>query len=357
MRTVLLLGAGATLAHAQALGTKSKYLPPLDTNLFERARILGVDWFDDVRVFVKTHFGFSIGETRVSAEHVFNLVHQLAVDEPYDVSEAAFILYKLRRLYLGVIAECTNRLDGKVTGGLYGLLKRLLEEVGRERLSIVTFNYDLIVEKSLAAFSKTANSPNQLFSIQASYQVKFDNYFPGGGSEEFWTPMFPEVIQVIKPHGSMNWFLAYEDADDFRQVNPSEPAEVWCCQDTEIRKDYRYHDADSDLDSPTFFLKPLIVPPVFDKAKYWATILGPQWVGFERALSEADRLVVCGYSLPDADVKAQCVIASALAQNQHLRRLDVVDVNPAVCNRVVQKTCVHALNYFDSINSFLDQKP
>ncbi|MCK4373075.1 MAG: hypothetical protein KAW61_08000, partial [candidate division Zixibacteria bacterium] len=121
MRTVLLLGAGASLAHAQALGTESKYLPPLDTNLFERARILGVEWFDDVRAFVKTHFGFRIGETRVSAEHVFNLVYQLALDDPFDGSEAGLTLYKLRLLYLRVIAECTNRLNGKAEAGLSGL--------------------------------------------------------------------------------------------------------------------------------------------------------------------------------------------------------------------------------------------
>lgn len=358
MKTVLLLGAGSTLAHAQALGTESKYLPPLDVNLFERAQTLDVEWFEDVKAFVKNHFGFSIGETRVSSEHVFNLVRQLALDEPNDASESKLMPYKLRRLYLNVIAQCTNRLDGMVSGGLFGLLERLLEETGWENLTIVTFNYDLTVEKTLAAFSSTLNNPNQLFSTQASYHpVDFKNWFPGGGSEEFFSPMLPEVIQVLKPHGSLNWFLAYENADDFRHVNPVEPAHVWCCQDKEIYTDFQVTISESDEPKKTLYLKPLIVPPVFDKQRFWPEALGPTWNVFGDALKDADRLIIFGYSLPDADVKAQCVIAGALAANRHLKRLDVIDTNPIVCNRIVQKTCVHSLNYYDSIGSFLEQKP
>lgn len=357
MKTVLLLGAGSTLAHAQALGAESKYDPPLDANLFERASLLDVEGFADVRDFVKTRFGFRIEDNGGSAEYVFSLVHQLAMDEPCDSSDAERILFKLRHLYLSVIAECTNKLSGKAEHGLRELLERLLEDVGRENLSIVTFNYDLIVEKILAAISETLNSPDQLLSLRSSYHgVDFKEIFPAGGTEEFYPCEHSEVIQVLKPHGSLNWFLAYKDADDYRRVNPLEPVEVWCCADKKIRTDYDnldYYGPGTTANNPTFRLRPLIVPPVFDKTKYWANILAPIWTAFGRVVSEADRLVICGYSLPDADVKAQCVIAGALATNQRLKRLDVIDPNPTVCNRFVQKTCIHALNYYDSIGSFL----
>lgn len=361
MKTVLLLGAGSTLAHAQSLGAESKYLPPLDADLFERARILDVKEFDDVRAFVKTHFGFRIEKSNVSAEHVFSLLQQLALDEPCDSNEAEENLHKLRHLYLSVIAECTNKLSGNVEGVMSGLLELLLEDVRRENLCIVTFNYDLIVEKTLAALSKALNRPDQLFSIRSSYYgVDFKETFAADRTVQFYPYEHPEVIQVLKPHGSLNWFLAYKDADDFDRANPPDPVELWCNAEQMIRTDYEnldYFGQGSDCNHPTFVVRPLIVPPVFDKAKYWANILAPIWTAFGRAVSEADRLVICGYSLPDADVKAQCVIAGALAANKHLKRLDVIDTNPSVCNRFVQKTCIHALNYYDSIGSFLEQKP
>ncbi len=361
MKTVLLLGAGATLAHAQALGTESKYLPPLDANVFERARSLDHEYLDDVVAFVESYFGLPIGKSRVSAEHVFNLIYQYASDDPSDSRDAEPIFAKLRRLYSDMIAECTNKLHGKAEAGLTGLFRRMLEDVKREHLCIVSFNYDLIAEKTLASLSITSDRQDQVFSTWASYSpMKFDQVFPAGGSEQFCPFELPEIVQILKPHGSLNWFLAYKDADGFLGVNPLKPAEVWCCADKTIRTDYEnldYFGPGSVSWEPTYFMRPLMVPPVFDKAKYWGALLNPVWTGFRKALSEADRLVVCGYSLPDADVKAQTVITGALASNHHLKQIDIIDVNPDVCSRFVQKTCINSVTYYDSIRSFLEQQP
>ena len=46
---------------------------------------------------------------------------------------------------------------------------------------------------------------------------------------------------------------------------------------------------------------PLIVPPIFEKGTYLNRALEPVWLAAWQALSEADRLVIYGYSFPAAD--------------------------------------------------------
>lgn len=353
MKTVLLLGAGASRAEALESVQNETELPPLDCTFFRQAKDLSIEPLGLVTDFIQARLGIDVQAKAVSMEQMFNMVYELALDEPDNQSEVQTAFYGMRILYNSLIARCTNFVDGSSDHGIFGLLRHLLNTLDQDPLSVVTFNYDLLVEKALTRLAPDFLDSDPLFDILTAYPVTLDHHVIGRGSSQFPESMVGGTTKIIKPHGSMNWFLAYDNAEDARRVSPPNPLGVWCCKDTVIETNFEITEQLEGGRERVLYLKPLIVPPIYEKNRFWALTLRPAWDAFREALVGADRLVVCGYSLPDADIKAQCVIAGALAANKQLKRLDVIDPNPTVCNRIVQKTCIHALNYYDSIGSFL----
>jgi NAD-dependent SIR2 family protein deacetylase len=70
--------------------------------------------------------------------------------------------------------------------------------------------------------------------------------------------------------------------------------------------------------------QPLLVPPSWDKTEYSDT-MSPVWKLAVEKLKCATRICVVGYSIPESDAFFRHMITLALADNQQLERLIVVD--------------------------------
>jgi hypothetical protein len=189
----------------------------------------------------------------------------------------------------------------KAERDLYRDLSKMIDPVD----AILTFNYDTAIEKALIEAGK--------FSIKGYT-------FPISWSDED----FPSV-RVLKLHGSINWMGAIGgpsgggfSAGGFRLIGP--------CVDNRMGLLPNYpHRVLDDVCSrlPQFSASATMILPTFEKRFSIRTSLGDEWGNVFRklwkeadaCLSQSDRLVIIGYSLPDADKWANSLLLETSNKN------------------------------------------
>ena len=155
--------------------------------------------------------------------------------------------------------------------------------------TIITFNYDLVVERALRKL-------NVLYSYgwrnkRAIYAD--DSVSPGG-------------MPVLKLHGSVNWLAgakqptAYAEYEDVRKAGGA----------------------------------PLLVPPSW--AKDFAGVLLDVWNEAVERLSTATRIVIIGFSMPSTDTHFKYLLSAGLRENVSLREILFITPDKAVPARAVE---------------------
>jgi len=207
-------------------------------------------------------------------------------------------------------------------GGYGHLWHKLLSiHASGNPLALVTFNYDLVLERSLwdlfhhlnsAAVKPSCNScqlkyffGNCAFSIKSvphQYMVprlnpeparSFTEVGTAGRAAEFQTSENVEVaIPFLKLHGSLNW-----------SQDPQHSQEV-----TRWTKAVE---------------KPVILPPVFNKMNTGA--VNDLWGKALDVLRNAKRIIIVGYSLPKTDIYMQYFLKAAVGPNSNLEKIIVFD--------------------------------
>jgi hypothetical protein len=154
-------------------------------------------------------------------------------------------------------------------------LKKVAQRIQDESATVISFNWDLILDEKLFA------------------EVSASNY----GLE----PGEPGP-RLLKPHGSLNW---YEEDD----VNPVSAEKL-----VELHPKSSGHPAVKAFVLPRHIISktnrrytPLIVPPTYIK-DFSRPISVKLWKRCTEALSRANRICVLGYSLPEADLQAHFII-------------------------------------------------
>lgn len=211
-------------------------------------------------------------------------------------------------------------------GQFEALLRDLVEKKrssGRSELghaSVLTFNYDLGVDYAL-------------FQSPLSYSYGFSSH--------------SVHIPLLKLHGSLNWGHC-----ECGEVHPIELKEFF------LRQSWPPH-----IDVPTSVtldfsnklkgfehcqgkpITPLIVPPTWSKGEHHAKI-APVWRRAAKELSEANTIIICGYSLPETDVFFHYLVGIATIGVPHLKRFWVFDPNEEVRLRYESFLGEHALQRF-----------
>lgn len=176
----------------------------------------------------------------------------------------------------------------------YSTFARNLSRKGL-RPSILTFNYDMVMEEALVA---------ELGGL---------NYFL---SASMCPPLFlkKKGIPLLKLHGSLNWTVCQS------------------CGSFEIRdRPVAHHYVRRRCQACEQGLKePYIVPPSPDKERYF----GPRnqlWRKARELLSRADKIVIIGYSLPYLDIAARGLLRDAI---DTCDELEIVNLSEGAIGRV-----------------------
>lgn len=291
--TVIVLGAGASAADGA----------PIQSELFreyftyrrtEWSREAGHLWDGELALFFQRFFGIDVENGDLNALEFPNLEEILGILEiadsqgesfrdlvgPHLLEAGTHQLQHIHDVIVFSIADILHHKLQRVCPLHHDLVKSLKDDGVLEKSAFISFNYDILIDNALL---------NCLGPGGTDYAIEFVNQnYPGSRNR----------VHLFKLHGSLNWLFCPTCRD--LQVTPGEKSVMrikWepretlcaCCR------------------SPR---SPIIIPPTFFKVfsnLYLRTI----WDAAERVVQEADRIVFCGYSFPDADIHVRYLLKRA----------------------------------------------
>ncbi len=191
-------------------------------------------------------------------------------------------------------------------------LLRFVGLLHAERATVVTFNYDTVIEAVAARAPRYGEHP----SIN-TYSLT-DGIPPTPPvSGMFGTP-FAETIRLLKLHGSLDTYWVRGDFAGTSITRIAEP--IWA--------------PNTGMSSPDVNVArsapgrvPFIVPPASAKSAFFTNAITRQlWQVAARRLAACDHIAVIGYSIPMTDTVASAMLATA--QMEGRARIDIVNPRP-----------------------------
>jgi hypothetical protein len=213
----------------------------------------------------------------------------------------------------------------------------LAEQVDRTQDTVISYNYDLLVDHALWKVKKASSD---------DYGVAFNGAVDGAPGpsvreEYIREPKIQpgcqearEGVPVLKLHGSLNW-LGLEHANLVKRelevfylpaaINISVPRDFWWTGFGSLRP----ADGSNDI-SQSGRLRPIIVPPAFAKDAWRISPMAKLWLKAQVALQGCDRAVIIGLSLREADYQTRWLLRSALtAARPRDVEIDIVNTSSA----------------------------
>lgn len=193
-----------------------------------------------------------------------------------------------REMRIHLINLIGRILDEKLESwrGHHALLLSSLKDAGRlPSTTFIGLNYDILIDRAI--FSETGSDPDYGVATKPEDEQHLGPVEGGG-----------EHVMLLKLHGSLNWLLCptcnmlFFDRYEKSAVHlPGRIHRIPCpaCREPRV---------------------PLIVPPTFFKVMscYFLQCI---WRRAEESLKQADRIIFCGYSFPDADIHVKYLLKRA----------------------------------------------
>jgi hypothetical protein len=164
-------------------------------------------------------------------------------------------------------------------------LRRLLRLWHRRQVSVLSFNYDTLIESSVGAIDPPHEPGDIVAGILSQLPRPALTFWYGGENQ---VPTF----RLYKLHGSVDWYW-----------NPADQSGDSLCRDTPggIETDRRPALAGKE---------PFIIPPLSVKSPFYSLGLIRQlWKDAGEALAAASRVVVLGYSVPLTDLATTAMLS------------------------------------------------
>ncbi|MEZ5893766.1 MAG: hypothetical protein R3C58_11580 [Parvularculaceae bacterium] len=345
-KTVLIVGAGATRAAGGRSAKKS--LPPLDADFFQIAKLLDRAATGRVSQHLETSLGEYANTLCCSLETATTYLYLKALDsKPNDSHHIAF-LRMLDLLHL-VLANNTNRLKTGPRSLMYRLLLSELERVVTpENLTVITFNYDLLLERVLDELSKHRAGA---FFFPGCYRIKgleASNVTGINGRQEFHTgDLSNQGISVLKLHGSLNWQSNHTSQNPTPSAVTSINRALYVLDAVEISRSLSWR-----RNHRLVHMKPIIVPPVSGKRGIMHKDIVPLWKNAANALQEAERIVIIGYSCPALDLEARILLSENLRKNDK-KNVYVINPSTETAARFSDICGVDHITIYDSMDSWV----
>ena len=192
-------------------------------------------------------------------------------------------------------------------------LERLVLDWRIHHSPVLTFNYDLLLEKAVRARDPMVTG----WDLYPAPLVLRETPAVGMQYGAAPPPRHP-WFGLHKLHGSINWFHSTSNSTGPVTMVTADPSLV---TQGEGRQRYLFSD-----------LQPLIVPPTSTKSGFYAgDAIRALWSTAADSLRAAERLVVIGYSFPPSDLQVLTMLRRTLHPDAHVV---VVTADPCVEKRV-----------------------
>lgn len=187
---------------------------------------------------------------------------------------------------------------------------------------LVTTNYDLVAESALSRVGTHFAYPS--FSMNSPTESGLFACVPEHDTQEIGGP---EVVDVIKLHGSVNWFIVDGKWWSSKIVqNTGATNSVASPVTNHDRVLMGLHDVNTACSTDT--IQPALIPPMLGKAAV-APVIASQWRSAINAIARARVLVVIGYSFPETDTFMARLLSEGLHANTDVEEVFVVDIGDA----------------------------
>ncbi len=206
-------------------------------------------------------------------------------------------LAKFQRL-VGAIHEVLLEVQGSVlVDELPEWLFPFVAALHARRVSVISFNYDLLVEHAVDAvelvdFEKSAGD------AKVRWSELLADVPPYPPQPARWSGSTKPTFRLLKLHGSLNWYWVPGDSSGMT---------------------LNHWELDEDEEGRRRYLpgrEPFIVPPAAVKSAYFRNpIMSETWRRAADALRDAERVYLVGYSLPLTDLVSAGMIADALVDS------------------------------------------
>jgi len=215
-----------------------------------------------------------------------------------------------------LLYEKASKIDLKIWEGRKKLYKRFLQRIRKDKPTIITFNYDLIIDHMLLAIGVL---PDYGFNIiEENVGIINENLL----SKELYHHSRDEV-RLLKMHGSFEFFEIQNCDKYFLKFDIHDN---WS---SGVKNDY----AISGEKCPTnnkIDMDFLIIPPMEEKKEPEQRILKTIWKRAFAELREATELIFIGYSFPYTDKNIYNLFKEYLSDNYLLHRVIVINTDKEV---------------------------
>jgi|GEM_PF-896531 len=320
METLVIVGAGATLAEALPSRPPRINRPPLDTTFFELCRIAKLPGRRIIKQYM-LDYGIDPFSCLHRMEEVFNYIYSDAFSKNSPIG-CLSAYWALLRMYAMAIARTTNRINGTGRYGIGALLRCIWKSDPNGKITIITFNQDLLIEKALDAMALSSTFSKIPWNLELTYDISFVNFGELPGKHERFCRINNDSIKILKLHGSLNWVYAVRSGADPSNSIRSPSKRLHCINNKDILDSLRYRPKKRWTD-----LVPLIVPPIYEKASRYQQAIGPLWHKASLAIERAERVVVFGYSFPETDFASRSLFRRSFHRNNQLTEISVIDLD------------------------------
>lgn len=226
-----------------------------------------------------------------------------------------------------ILQEVYRHIDNKINDKYkqhFGRLRRLFgmgkNETGYAKdISIITTNYDVMLEYSLARFGWHCNIPCEWDELTTRHSTNILYSTNKSG------PL------LCKLHGSLNWFSPEDNKNIIKVENSIQSGEYFDS----------YKKGLIPISLPRVCLNeynpigtPLIIPPTLFKMQTDPRF-SEIWSAAGKALNSADKLVFIGFSFPDSDIYIKYFLAANLSDNVDLRPIEIIDPKASeICKKL-----------------------
>jgi hypothetical protein len=351
MKTVVLVGAGATLAEAKPSYPPRVRTPPLDTTFFDLCRLARLEGRATVKRYMLRQYGLDPFDG-FRMEEIFNYVYSDAFAAS-DNTDSLGAYWALLQMYRNAIARTTNPLNGTSRFGVGALLRFLWRIDPTREITFVTFNQDLVIEKALNAAIGTSRYSAIPWNIRAAYVLEFMSIVLGANRPRPFRSNGADSVRILKLHGSLNWVYPVRSGTDPRNSIRNPTTALRCFGEPDIHTG-RIDLGRSEERGRANELISLVVPPVYEKASRYQAVLKPVWDAARTVLEEADELVIFGYSFPDVDFSARSMLRQAYHKNATLKDVHVIDTDPNVSAKIAEFLDASSVYFCRTVPDFIE---
>ena len=232
------------------------------------------------------------------------LYQEIPWRQDYDSIHDESLLLKLLDCIGEYIAECEKNAFAKQAPPSW--VNQFVKYIHDKEITVATFNYDTILERLSKDLIRNADVNRSIYRIPIS---PLSHRASTGVRWQDLGTILSDTYRLLKLHGSINWYFT-------RDENLS-GAPVYCSY------------IDEDPNDTSFIinkmgLKPLIIPPIAEKAPFYGIqLVKILWAELKKAVDDADEIYCVGYSLPKSDYTTQIFFSTVI--NKDKRKVYIVN--------------------------------